>query len=156
METASPVKKRRLTKKQRGFVNDYADKVTGVQAALNNYDTKDYNVANVIAVENLQKPSIQEELKRLGFDTNNAKRVVSEILNSDQEKAADRLNAAEKVFKVHGDYAPEKTLNVNVEVEASPEIKEVTQRLNEIYRSTSEPGDGGIARALDNEAQDKE
>lgn len=113
-KAATSPKKRRLTKKQRGFVNDYADKATGVQAALNNYDTKDYNTANVIAVENLQKPIIQEELAKLGFDSNNAKRVVGEILNDETAKKADRLMAADKVFKVHGDFAPEKNINVNV------------------------------------------
>ncbi len=36
--------------------------MTGVEAALNNYDTEDYGVANAIAVENLQKPAIIKAL----------------------------------------------------------------------------------------------
>lgn len=99
---------RTLTKKQRGFVNDKADGKPGVIAALNNYDTTDYNTANAIAVENLQKPAIIAELKKLGFDSNNAKRVVAEVLNNEEAQHKDRLKAAEMVFDVNGDKAPEK------------------------------------------------
>lgn len=110
-----------LTKKMRGFANDYADTGNGVRSALKNYDTTDYLTANQIAVENLQKPIIQEELKKLGFDSNNAKRVIGNILNSEKAENRDRIKAAENVFKVHGDYAPEKSASVNVNVEVSAE-----------------------------------
>ena len=110
-----------LTKKMRGFANDYADTGNGVRSALKNYDTTDYLTANQIAVENLQKPIIQEELKKLGFDSNNAKRVTGNILHSEKAENRDRIKAAENVFKVHGDYAPEKSASVNVNVEVSAE-----------------------------------
>ena len=59
--------KKKLTKKQRGFVKDYIATENGVQSALANYDTKDYKTASVIAAENLDKPyirsAIQEALK---------------------------------------------------------------------------------------------
>lgn len=126
---------RALTKKQRGFVNDYADTGNGTRAALDNYDTKDYKTASVIATENLGKPSIQEELKKLGFDSNNAKRVISEILNDETIEPKDRIKAAENVFKVHGDYAAEKTLNINVDLEPSDRIKQLAIRLHEIDTS---------------------
>lgn len=103
---------RTLTKKARGFVNDVADGETGTQAALNNYDTKDENVAAVIASENLRKPKIIEELTKLGFDSNNAKQVVAEILNKPTAQDKDRLKAADMIFDVHGDKAPEKHLVV--------------------------------------------
>lgn len=56
----------KLTKKQRGFVNDYVETENGTQSALKNYDTKDYKTASVIAAENLDKPIIQVaiEVKR--------------------------------------------------------------------------------------------
>lgn len=122
---------RTLSKKQRGYVNDKADGKPGVIAALNNYDTEDYFVANAISVENLQKPLIIEELQKLGFDTNNAKRVVSEILNDDTNEPKDRLKAAENVFKVNGDYAPEKRLNLNANMDIPPteELKELADGL---------------------------
>jgi len=56
----------KLTKKQRGFVDDYIETENGTQSALKNYDTDDYKTASVIATENLDKPSVIEaiEVKR--------------------------------------------------------------------------------------------
>lgn len=122
MEHATPTKNRRLTKKQRGYVNDKADGIPGVQAVLNHYDTEDYNTAAAISSENLNKPNIQEELRKLGFDSNNAKRVISQILNDEMLEPKDRIKAAENVFKVHGDYAPEKQINVNIESAPSEDM----------------------------------
>lgn len=118
----------------RGYVNDIAEGKPGVHAALNNYDTDDYMTANAISVENLQKPLIQEELKKLGFDSNNAKRVVGEILNKELAEDKDRLKAADLIFKVQGEFAPEKHLNVNVDLAPSEEIKSLTTKLNELHR----------------------
>lgn len=47
-----------LTFKQKGFIKDILEGETGVQAALNNYDTEDYSTAGAIASENLRKPKI--------------------------------------------------------------------------------------------------
>jgi hypothetical protein len=55
---------KRLTIKQAKFIKAKASGKTGVQSALDAYDTKDYNTANVIANENLQKPIIQEALQK--------------------------------------------------------------------------------------------
>lgn len=51
----------KLTRKQKGFVNDYIKSGNGTQSVLNNYDIesdKPERVASVIAVENLAKPNI--------------------------------------------------------------------------------------------------
>ena len=53
----------KLTKKEKGFIIDYIDTGNGVQSILNNYDTKDYNTAGVMAHENLNKPKIQAYLE---------------------------------------------------------------------------------------------
>lgn len=130
---------RGLTKKQRVYVNRKADGATGVAAVLNNYDTEDYMTANAISVENLQKPLILEELTKLGFDSNNAKRVVGEILNKEFAEDRDRLKAAETIFKVNGDYAPEKTQNVNLNLDANAteRAKELATQLLQRQRSTT-------------------
>ena len=120
---------RTLTKKQRTYVNRKADGATGVAAVLDNYDTEDYGTANSISVENLHKPAIVEELQKLGFDSNNAKRVVGEILNDETNEPKDRLKAAENVFKVHGDYAPDKSVALNIAVLPSEKIKELANEL---------------------------
>lgn len=46
------------TPKQIAFVKKYLETGNGTKAALKAYDTKDPTVANAIAVENLQKPSV--------------------------------------------------------------------------------------------------
>lgn len=107
---------RTLSKKARGFVNDIADGLPGVKAALRNYDTKDYYTAAAIASENLTKPKIQEELKKLGFDVSNAKSVVAGILNSNHAEDRDKLKAAEIIFKVTGEFAPEKHLVITKKI----------------------------------------
>lgn len=127
-----------LTKKQKIFVKEYIqNNGNGTQAALEAYDTESERVAAVIASENLTKPDIKNYLEEIGFTSDNAKEVVAEILSDESNEPKDRLKAAEMIFKVHGDFAPEKSINLNVEVEANPEVKELTEKLNGIYRSTS-------------------
>ena len=59
----TPVKKpRRLTTKQRKFVQNKAAGMTGVAAAQDAYGV-DYRSANVIAVENMQKLTIKEAIE---------------------------------------------------------------------------------------------
>lgn len=108
---------KRLSHKEKGFVNDIADGKTGTQAVLNNYDTKSKDVAGVIAAQNLAKLRILDALKEKGFDSDNAKRVVGQILNDETEEPNVRISAADKVFRVFGDYAPEKRVSVNVEAD---------------------------------------
>lgn len=52
----------KLTKKQKIFVDEYIATGNGTQSALKAYDTDAPTVANAIAVENLQKPLIQNAL----------------------------------------------------------------------------------------------
>src|SRR5665213_2751507 len=116
---------RKLTKKQRNFVNEYAEKPNGVQAALASYDTSDYGTAAVIATENLKKPNIIAELEILGFNENSAKRVVGEILTDETIEPQHRLKASEQVFKVQGSYAPEKHLVGHQEIkQPAPKVLE--------------------------------
>lgn len=56
----------------------------------------------------------KEELTKLGFDSTNARRVVAEILNKTTAQDKDRLKAADMIFEVHGDKAPEKRVIFNV------------------------------------------
>lgn len=56
----------------------------------------------------LEQKGVQEELENLGFDTESAKKVVKSILKTGKEE--NKLKAADMIFKVVGDYAPEKHL----------------------------------------------
>ena len=63
--TTTRKRPRKPTFKQGRFVDEYIrNKGNGVQAALAVYNTTDYNTANQIAVDNLQKPTIREEIIR--------------------------------------------------------------------------------------------
>ena len=69
----------------------------------------------------IQSEGVQTELIALGFDPENAKKVVGEILDDETVEPQHRLKAAEQVFKVHGSYAPEKSASVNIEVKQNRE-----------------------------------
>lgn len=110
----------KLTKKMRGFVNDYVLEENGVKASLNNYNigskggkmTKEnkINIANAIAVENLQKPIIQEaiEVKRKslkealveeGIDEKYIAQKVNILLKAVTEKGMIDYTAVDKGLK---------------------------------------------------------
>lgn len=82
----------------------------------------------------LEQKGVQDELKALGFDEDTAKSVVGNILVDEKVAPKDRLRAASEVFKVHGSYAPEKQINLNVEVEADENVREAARLLNDSYR----------------------
>lgn len=77
-ETLKKQKLPRLTKKQRGFVKDYIKNGgNGTEAVLNNYDIKGKNpekIASALAVENLNKPSIELHILSI------AERIPDELL----------------------------------------------------------------------------
>lgn len=56
---------------------------------------------------------VQEHLKKLGFHADNAKRVVAELLDSEDENI--RIKASQEVFKIEGSYAAEKNINMNID-----------------------------------------
>lgn len=58
----------------------------------------------------LRSQGVQEELENLGFDADSAKKVVQHILTKGKEE--NRLKAADMIFKVIGEYAPEKHLTL--------------------------------------------
>jgi phage terminase small subunit len=105
----------KLTKKQKGFVKDYLETGNGVESALRNYDTTDYNTANVIAVENLQKPTIIEYLNSKADDA------VSMIYTLSQkgEQESIRLSASKDILDRAGYKAIDRTQNVNVNIETT-------------------------------------
>lgn len=59
------------------------------------------------------KAGVQSALEEEGFTTDNAKRVVQKIMNSETAKDKDKLKAADLVFKVNGDYASDKIAREN-------------------------------------------
>lgn len=58
-------KKNTLTKKEKGFAQDFVKTGHGTKSALKHYNVKDEKVASVIASENLAKPKIQNYIKSI-------------------------------------------------------------------------------------------
>lgn len=133
---------RRLTKKQRGFVKDYVKTGVGVTAALKNYDTTDYDTAHAIATENLQKPSILKSIQEMLPDDLLAERHL-ELLNKREQRVVGEellevgpdVQAVSKgldmAYKIKGNYAPEKSVNLNIDAAPSDRIKELARKLKE-------------------------
>lgn len=93
-----------LTKKQRIFVEEYIKTGNGAQSAKKSYEVTTDASARQLASENLTKPSIRAYLEESGFTTDNAKRVVAEIMNDKRKTPMSRLKASELVFKVNKDF----------------------------------------------------
>lgn len=65
----------------------------------------------------IAQKGVQDELKIMGFSAENAKRVIAEVMDKSYAEDKDRLKAAELTLKVTGDFAAEKSINVNVSAE---------------------------------------
>lgn len=78
----------------------------------------------------MNSAGVKQALNEYGFSEDNAKQVVAQILLNENEQAHNRLKASDQIFKVHGSYAPEKHVNVNLAPEPSDKIKELADKLN--------------------------
>lgn len=105
----------KLTKKQRGFVKDYIDTGNGVQSALNHYDTDNYNSANQIAIENLQKPTILQAIE------SHAEKAESMVYHLSQNAKAEviRLNASKDILDRAGYKPIDRSVNTNLNLTKS-------------------------------------
>lgn len=84
----------------------------------------------------IESEGVKEALNEYGFSEDNAKRVVAEILLKKEAADKDRLKAAEQVFKVHGSYAPEKSITAHVELkEHTPETELLANEYEERLRT---------------------
>lgn len=153
----------RLTHKEKGFVKDYLKTGNGTEAALANYDTESENTAAAIASQNLRKPKIlnlveeklpNDELFQIHREGLYASKPYFDEEGNKVSEDADynvRHKYLDTAYKLKGSYAPDRHVNVNVEVEADAVIKELTSKLNELHRGTSITSDGGTSRPLGNE-----
>lgn len=67
-----------------------------------------------------------------------------------------RKAALDMAYKLRGSYAPEKSVNVNMEVEPTEDVKELTKKLNDLHRGTSIKSDGGSTSSMGEEVRDQE
>ncbi len=116
------------------------------------------NTAEVKSKEIITQKGVVEELAKLGFDENNAKRVVGEILNTGEDP--NRLKAADMIFKVNATYAPEKSINVNVQVMDDKAIEDLAIRLNkemtnEVHQGNGISSNGEVSGIVAEEVRDE-
>jgi len=99
------------------------------------------SVAEAKPSDIIGRQGVQDALVVLGFTEDKAKSVVAEIMNNPQADPNSRLKAADMTFKVHGSYAPDKSISLNVRTEigkSDPKrkelVKEFEERLLEQYQ----------------------
>ena len=153
-----------LTKKQKGFVRDYVKTGNGTQSALKHYDTKNENVARSIASENLTKPAVAKAIAaRLPDDLLEEKHLA--LLNRLDDTGGIDVQAVAKgldmAYKVKGSYAPEKNINLNIDVSNNVDDEVLDDLSNELEtiranKGTDKPSDGKEAQPVGGEVPDKD
>lgn len=106
----------KLSRKQKIFVKEYLETGNGVQSALKAYDTKDYNTANVIAVENLQKPTVKEYLES---KASTVAEVIYDLAISAENEGV-KLNASKDILDRAGYRPIEKSLSLSLQSTVEP------------------------------------
>lgn len=150
MNQETPKKLPKLTKKQRGFVNDYVETENGTQSVLKNYNLgslgseRKIDVAKSIASENLSKPYIYEaiEVKRKslkqalidqGITEDYLAKKVDKLLTSDDESSIDKgLKHATSIYGIQSDDDRPKvnnTYNFLFSEETKAEVKQIEEKI---------------------------
>lgn len=84
----------------------------------------------------LAQKGVKEALRIRGFSEQQADKVVSEIMHSKRVNPHTRLDAADKIYKRLGSYAPEKRISLVGKIPISPEKKaEVKKALSEYFNA---------------------
>lgn len=78
----------------------------------------------------LDQKGVQQELIKHGFNPDAAKEIVTEILYAGENDTV-KLKAADMVFKVHGTYAAEKHINLNIEDKPSERLQEIADKMRQ-------------------------
>ena len=143
------------TLKQERFVAEYIkNNGNGTQAALKVYDTTKPDVAHAIASENLQKPTVREQLdKALAKERAKLDSVIENVVNIAAEKpikgytGADILEANKTLLKVHGVLTDRKvTTTYNVTAELSQKsLHDLIELRKQKSRETESILEGEIA-----------
>ena len=143
----------KLSKQKKGFVKDYVETHNGTQAVLNNMEVKNENVAGVTATRLLRDVKIQNAIKSIAEQIPDSLLVdkLKLLLNKEEVVTKNNMTTGEidviptgqidvqavskgldMTFKLKGAYAPDKTINLNIEIDSSDEIKELAKRLDEL------------------------
>ena len=119
----------KLTKKQKGFADEYLDTGNGTQAVLNSpYNASNENSAAVEAVRTLRKANVQEYIESHAEGASS--RVVK--LSKEAKNEAVKLSANKDILDRGGFKPVEKTMNLNLDVEiTNPKARELAKKYEE-------------------------
>lgn len=117
---------RTITPKQKKFAKAYIETGNATQSALIAYDTTSLDVAKNIGSENLTKPNVQEYIQ------SKAEVAAEIVFTIAQHGESDdvRLKASKDILDRAGYKAVDKSVVMNVAIEASDRIKELAKKLN--------------------------
>lgn len=119
------IKQRRVAK---GLIDNLAAKKPSTQKEIIEAAGYSPKTASNAATQIMQNEGVKESLISFGFNEERAKEVVAEILVAGENDTV-KLKAAEMIFKVHGTFAAEKHVNLNITTEPSDKIKELAEKL---------------------------
>lgn len=103
------------------YLEFYGDGVKAIYEA--GYDVKNSLVASAMASDKLRKPNIMayvnSKLDEYGYNDDNVKKQHLFVINQMADLRA-KNTALDMFYKLTGKYAPEKSVNVNVNLKADP------------------------------------
>lgn len=143
----------KMSFKERAFCDSYLDfKGNGVEAIYEaGYEVKSALVAAAMASDMLRKPNItayiNSKLEEAGLNDDDAFKQHLFLLNQHADLKS-KAKAVDMYYKLKGTYAPEKSVNVNIDVPATPQIKELAHGLIEIQRQRLSRGSGTVSEPV--------
>lgn len=133
-KTARRKPKFRLTKKEKGFADEYIKTGNGTQSALKVYDTEAYGTAASIANENLNKPKVKAYLESRAA---RAAEIIFELAESSEVDSV-KLNASKDILDRAGFKVAEpeqqksesgNTYNFVFNAQTQADVKEIENRI---------------------------
>jgi hypothetical protein len=120
-----------LTEREQKFVIEKAKGKTATQAVMNSYETSSRKSAKVIGSQLMAKPEIQMAISELmeyhGLTRSyRIRRLKDHVDNRDPDVS---LRALDQSWKLDGSYAPEKHLNLNLNLDISDQEREALQEM---------------------------
>jgi len=134
-----------MTLKQKYFVKKYIQNGgNGTKAAMDSYNTKNYNTAHAIASENLHKPTIQREigfaLESAGLSDEHISGLLRDATTAGLGKKAtnsDSLRGLDMVFKLKGAYPQQIKKSAHLRIDMKQNVnKSYTELIEEAERLT--------------------
>lgn len=127
-----------LTFKQKAFIDGVLETMNPTEAAARAYKIKKRTTATAIGHENLQKPYIRNALLKAmeekGISEVMLVKEHKKIVTQDKNLPA-KNTALDMMYRLRGDYAPEKHASINLTIKTEAEAN---QRLQELITQAHE------------------